>query len=107
MNEYKKDKILVLSGINWWSDLGTTGLPPELVMFLRGAVGNHISGYRQETATPRMIELAKEFLQKGIQIGEESYDIMVCKPYDKKTGRAFFVLAPKWPGGELHRLSEL
>lgn len=97
--------MIVLSKNNWRYDLGETGLPNELVCFLRDTILNHLHHTIQPTVTQNIIGLAKEHLSGGIRIGDDSYDIMLHDSV-KEGYRKFFVLVAKWPGCKLKYLSD-
>lgn len=97
-----------LSRNNWWKELEQKDLPQDIVMLLRELIGSHMKSAILPEAKPRLIALAKDCLSKGIWIGDsEFFDVMVYMPEDKVKYRSFFVLVPKWSGGELKRLAEL
>lgn len=107
MNKTENNKrLIILSKENWWSDLACVNLPSELVLSLRGVIGNYKGKCYQETVTSGLIKLAKEHLSEGLLIGGESFDVVVCVPKNKEEGRFFFTLIPRWQDCELKRLSE-
>ena len=82
-------------------------LPSKLVSLLRELVSATMHSYIAPAATSRLISLSKKHLIGGISLNEKCFDVMVHVPDDTKHWRPFFVLVPKWPGGELKRLNEL
>ena len=97
-----------LSRTGWWKEFEQKNLPQDIIVLLRGLIGCYLGSAILPDATPQLITLAKEYLSKGIWIGNNDlFDVMVYMPNNPTFHRSFFALANKWPGGELKRLSEL
>lgn len=94
---------------NWWGLNGKEQCesPSEVLPLTRGLISAMANKTTMPEATPELIRLAKEHLAHGISVGDTLYEVMVFVPDGVENRRAFFVLVPVYPGGELKRLREL
>jgi len=84
----------------------------DFVVLLRRIVGAHVDCTAEPEATPQLIELAKlnkQYLQAGIELGGETYGIMVYIPnlVCKKERKPLFCLIPQFPEGRLRYLDDI
>lgn len=106
-----------LTASNWWQELEqlhtTRSMPAHLVDCLKELVSSHLHSMIGPEATPRLIALAKNYLDSGILLsdsaGDYLYDVMVWVPNPDKVEykRSFFRLVPKWSDGRLKYLYEI
>ncbi len=106
---------LKLTVSEWWRELdrlikdGT--IPTELGMCLKSLVGAHFTKSIPPAASHHLVELAKIHLGGGIELSDSAldklYDVMVFVPDDKEINRSFFLLVPKYPGGQLTYLQDV
>lgn len=101
---------LHLSKDNWRDEIkDNDDLPNEMQALLMNLIQAEQENLIPPMADGYLIKLAKEHLQDAIWIDGRQfcYSIMVFVPENTETGRTFFQLVPRFPWGELKRLSEL
>jgi hypothetical protein len=106
---------LKLSSSGYWKqidDLEKDGiLPWELGSLLKEIISSFFSRAIPAEATSHLVELAKQYLQGGIELSNSAmdcfYDVMVFVPNAEKNLRSFFLLVRKYPEGRLKYLDEI
>ncbi len=101
---------LTLTREGWWGELETahleTNIPHELALLLRGLIGSLFSESIRPLTNDHHIELLKEHVPNGIQIGDRIYEVMVFTPFDSKRNRRFATLVEGYPSGRLIPLKD-
>lgn len=117
MNKLDINPLIRLTSSGYWmqiDELEKDGkLPAELGRLLKELVNSHLNNTARPTATPHLIELAKQHLQGGIELSDSAmdlaYDVMVYTPNRgcEKEQRLFFILIHKYPEGRMRYLDEV
>ncbi|HBI17687.1 MAG TPA: hypothetical protein DDY52_06130 [Candidatus Moranbacteria bacterium] len=85
-------------------------IPLALGRFLIAVIVAHVQKNTAAIATDSRIQLAKAYLQGGIELSDSAmnylFDVMLFVPEDEKE-RSFFVLVKKYPGGQLKYLKDV
>lgn len=100
---------LQLPEVGWEQELRRmedVDIPRDLARLLIALVLSFQRQLVPPTASDRLMQMASDFLKKGIALGGKWYDIGVYVPDDGGKRRRVFVLLPKYPGGNIRRIEE-